>query len=53
MRQASLNMGVLQLVITSVSVLASHSTHRQTQSGSNRFKDFQICLGFELAGKNV
>ena len=28
MRQASLNMGVLQLVITSVSVLASHINHR-------------------------
>ena len=30
MRQASLNMGVLQLGITSLSVLASHSTYRQT-----------------------
>ena len=32
MRQASLNMGLLQLAITSLSVLASHSTHRQTNS---------------------
>ena len=53
MRQASLDMGVLQLAITSLSVLASHSTHRQTQSGSNHFKDFQICLSFELAERNV
>ena len=33
MPQASFNMGVLQLATTSLSVLASHSTHRQTQSG--------------------
>ena len=32
MRQASLNMGLLQLAITSLSVLASYSTHRQTNS---------------------
>ena len=44
--------GVLQLATTSLSVLASHSTHRQTQSGSICFKDFQICLSFELAGRN-
>ena len=30
MRQASLDMGVLQLAIISLSVLASHSTHLQT-----------------------
>ena len=46
-------MDVLQLAITSLSVLALHSTHRQTQSGSIRFKDFQVCLSFELAGRNM
>ena len=29
MRQVSLNMGLLQLAITSLSVLVSHSTHQQ------------------------
>ena len=53
MRQASLNVGVLQVAIPSLSVLASHSTRRQSQSGSNHFKDFQICLSFELTGGNV
>ena len=33
--------------------LGSGITHRQTQSGSIRFKKFQICLSFELAGRNV
>ena len=33
MHQALLNMGMLQLAITALSVLASHSTHRQAQSG--------------------
>ena len=32
MRHASLNMGVFNLAITSLSILASHSTHRQTKS---------------------
>ena len=45
--------GVLHLEITSFSVLASHSTRRQTQSGSIRFKNFQIYLSFEIAGRNV
>ena len=34
MRQASLNISMLQLAITSLSVLASRSTHRQTNSAS-------------------
>ena len=37
-RQALLNMGVLQLATTSLSVLTSQGTDRQTQSGSVRFK---------------
>ena len=53
MLEASLNIGVLQLAITSLSVLTSHSTHRQSQSGSIRFKNFQISQSFELAGRNV
>ena len=53
MRQASLNMGVLHLATTSLSFLASHSTYWQNQSGGIYFKDFQICLSFELAGRNV
>ena len=38
------------ITATSLSVLALHSTHQQTQSGSICFKDFQNCLSFELAG---
>ena len=53
MRQASLNMGVLQLAIISHSVLASHSSHQQTQSGNILSKNFQIWLSFELAGRNI
>ena len=53
MRQASLNMGVLHLAIISLSVQASRSTHRQNQSGNIRFKNFQIYLRFELAGRNA
>ena len=49
MRQALLNMFVFQLGITSLSVQASHTTHRQTQSGSIRFKNFQVYLSLELA----
>ena len=51
MCQTLLNLGVLQLAITSRSVMTSHSMYQQTQSGSNRLKDFQICLSFELAGR--
>ena len=50
MHQASLNIGVLHLATTSLSVLASHSMHRQTQSGKVRLKNFHFCLSFELAG---
>ena len=32
MFQASLNVGILQLAMTSLSVLTSHSMHRQTRS---------------------
>ena len=52
MRQAWLNLGVLQFEITSLSVLASHSTHQQTQFGSNRLK-VSDRPRFELAGRNV
>ena len=41
--------GRVTLGNTSLSVVASHSTHQQTQSGSICFKNFQIYLSFELA----
>ena len=47
MRQTLLNMGVLQLVITSLSFLTLQVKHPQTQTQSG-----SICLQrFELAGK--
>ena len=49
MRQPSLKVGALQLAITSLLVLAPHSTHQLTQT--HAFENFQIFLKYWISWK--